>query len=65
MVNWGDIYEVIYLCSADTLMADAFRRAVGLPTKHRCNHRIAYDRKSVYADIDFERLMKQPYGVRM
>lgn len=65
MVNWGDIFEVIYLNGSDTLMADAFRKAAGLPPKHRQRERIAYDRKSFYADIDFEKLMGQRYGVRL
>ena len=65
MVNWGDIFEAIYLSSADTLMADAFRKAAGLPPKRRPGERIAHVRKSSYADIDFEKLMGQRYGVRM
>lgn len=64
-VNWGDIYEAVYLCSADTVVADAFRQAARLPQKHKQDRRIAYDRKSSYADVDFERLMDQRYGVRM
>lgn len=64
-VNWGDIFEAIYLCSADTVMADAFRRAAGLPPYRRRTARVAYERKSTYADVDFEKLMGQRYGVRM
>lgn len=62
-VNWGDIYEAIYLCGADTVIADAFRRAVGLPKRHKRGCRIAYDLLGSYHGVDFERLMKQRHGV--
>ena len=64
-VNWGDIYETIYMSRADTLIANAFREAVGLPhrTAHGCE--VVEPRKSVYAGIDWEKLMGQRYGVRL
>lgn len=65
IVNWGDIYEVIYMCPARTVMADAFRRAAGLPTRPTGGKPVAYDRESTYAGVDFEALMGQRYGVRM
>jgi len=65
IVNWGDIYEAIYLCTARTVMADAFRRAAGLPARPMGGKPVAYDRESTYADVDFEALMGQRYGVRM
>mgnify|MGYP007056208370 CR=1 FL=1 len=64
-VNWGDIYEIIYICEADTIVANAFRRAVGLPMKSKRGGMPVKNRRSVYADVDFEELMGQRYGVRM
>lgn len=64
-VNWGDIYETIYMSSADTLIANAFREAVGLPHKPMQGCEVVAPRKSVYADIDWEKLMGQRYGVRL
>ncbi|MBR2804136.1 MAG: hypothetical protein IKE20_03190 [Eggerthellaceae bacterium] len=40
MVDWGGIYEVIYLCESDTDMANAFRIAVGMPPVRRRRRRI-------------------------
>ena len=65
MVNWGDIFEAIRLNRADTLMADAFRKAAGLPPRHNRGEGVAHARKSAYAGIDWKELMGQRYGVRM
>lgn len=65
MVNWGDIYEAIYLCTADTLMADAFREAAGFPRKPMRGCEVVAPRKSVYAGVDWGKLMGQRRGVRM
>lgn len=65
LVNWGDIYEAIYLCEADTVMARAFRKAAGMPCMPDVGPRVAYARESSYADVDFGKLMGQRYGVRM
>ena len=40
MVDWGGIYEVIYLCESDTDMANAFRIAVGMPPVRRRSPRL-------------------------
>ena len=64
-VNWGDIYEAIYLNSFDTVIANAFRKAVGLPHYDAQGCVVAKPRKSVYADIDWKKLMGQRYGVRL
>lgn len=65
IVNWGDIYEAIYMCNARTVMADAFRKAVGLPLKQKSEGVLVYNRKSAYAGVDFEKLMEQRHGVRL
>ena len=65
IVNWGDIYEVIYMSTSRTVIAEAFRRAVGLPASPVSEGRVAYEQKSTYADVDFKKLMGQHYGVRM
>ena len=65
IVNWGDIYEVIYMCNARTVMADAFRKAVGLPLKQSAELFTVYARESASADVDFEKLMGQRPGVRL
>ena len=62
----ADIYEAVWYSTADTVMADAFRRAVGLPPRaSRGDAMVALARESVYAGVDFERLMGQRHGVRM
>jgi len=57
----AEIYEAVIRCNADTLMAFAFRRAVGCPQPKQRGRTSA--RLNRYADA--ERLMGQRYGVRM
>lgn len=57
----AEIYEAVSLCNADTLMAYAFRQAVGCPQPRRRGRSSA--RVNRFADA--ERLMGQRYGVRM
>ena len=61
----ADIYEAVWFCTVETLMADAFRRAVGLPTWRARAPQAVAPRRSAYAGVDFERLMREPRGVRM
>ena len=61
VVTIADIVEAVYLCNADTLMAWAFRRAVGAPPLARPGAVAA--RVDRYGDV--RRLMRQRYGVRM
>lgn len=64
IVNWGDIYEVIYMNTSRTVVADAFRRAAGLPNrpagKGRTRDHSAKDRRYRGA----RECMKQRHGVR-
>ena len=60
-MNIADIYEAVYFCTADTLMAFAFRKAVGCPQPKRRGRSSA--RVDKYAGAD--KLMGQRYGVRM
>ena len=59
-MNIADIYEAVYLCNADTLMAYAFRKAVGCP-QHKPVAKLTA-RVDRYADAG--RLMGQRHGVR-
>ena len=61
----ADIYEAVRACGADTVMADAFRKAVGLPSVRKAETTTVPPRQSVYAGVDWARLAQQPYGVRM
>ena len=61
----ADIYEAVYLCPYDTIIANAFRKACGLPALQSKKPRVASERKSSYAEIDWDQFMRQPYGVRM
>ena len=60
-MNIADIYEAVYLCSYDTLVAWAFRRAVGCPQPARRGRALA--RVDRYAGAP--QLMRQRVGVRM
>ena len=57
----ADIYEAVYMCNADTLIAFAFRRAVGCPQPPRRGRAKAF----VDRFADAEKLMKQRHGVSM
>ena len=60
-MNIADIYEAVYFCTYDTLMAWAFRKACGCPQPApRSSTFVKVDR---YREAD--RLMRQRYGVRM
>ena len=62
---WAGSYETIYTCRADTLMADAFRKAAGMARHREHGCMVASPRESVYAGVDWEKLMGQRYGVRL
>ena len=61
----ADIYEAVYFCTCDTIIANAFRKACGLPVMRPREQRAVPERKSSYADIDWGRLMTERRGVRL
>ena len=61
----ADIYEAVYLCTYDTTIANAFRKACGFPVKQPREQRAVPKRKSSYADVDWEHLMTERRGVRL
>lgn len=65
IVNWGDIYEIVYMSNSQTVVANAFRKAVGLAVRTSEGTETVPARTSAYDGVDWERLLGQRHGVRL